>query len=565
MIALALRGARPRTTAGVSLAAAALLATCLLSSAAASTPEASQKPAAANELNIVADPTGPFTNGFNPFSSSNSAYVQGATGMIYEPLVQYNLARSGQIYPWLATSWAWAAGGDELVVRTRTGVKWSDGVPFTAADVAYTFNLLNRFPALDANGLELVSATAASPTEAILKFASPAYTQLFDISQVLVVPQHIWRGISTPVDYSDDQPVGTGPYLVGSFSSLELTLVRNPHYWQPGLPRIGTLNFLSYGSDPLAGIAIRSGTIDWNSVFMPNYRAGFVNRDPGHHFEAAYPVGNFFLCPNLTKYPFNQLVVRQALSESIDRNAIVSQGEHGLYFADTSPTGLTLSRWRRWLAPQFAKLTEVFNPAGAKRLLEAHGFEPGNDGMLREPDGNPLAMTLLVPAAYTDWMADGQLIVNETRRAGIALSLSAVPVSNWVQDEAIGNYQLTFCGQFTTDGPYSMYDYLLNSSLSAPIGRRASGDPERLVSISSDRALSTAASTQDLAQIQAAYTTLETLMVGDIPAVPLFNGGAWAGYSTTHAVGWPSASNPYEMNDLESPWDEVVVLRLRPA
>jgi len=174
-------------------------------------------------------------------------------------------------------------------------------------------------------------------------------------------------------------------------------------------------------------------------------------------------------------------------------------------------------------------------------------------------------VTLLVPAAYTDWMADGQLIVNEARRAGITLTLSPVPVSNWVQDEAIGNYQLTFCGQFTTDGPYSMYDYLLNSSLSAPVGRQASGDPERLVSISSDRALSGAASTQDLAQIQAAYTTLQTLMVDDIPAIPLFNGGAWAGYSTTHAVGWPSAGDPYEMNDLESPWDEVVVLRLRPA
>jgi peptide/nickel transport system substrate-binding protein len=55
------------------------------------------------------------------------------------------------------------------------------------------------------------------------------------------------------------------------------------------------------------------------------------------------------------------------------------------------------------------------------------------------------------------------------------------------------------------------------------------------------------------------------LMVAEVPAIPLFNGGAWAGYSTAHAVGWPTASNPYEMNDLESPWDEVVVLHLSPA
>jgi peptide/nickel transport system substrate-binding protein len=550
---------------GLSLTALVLVTMGLLSSSAGSASGTASQPTATNVLNIVADPVGPFSNGFNPFSTSNSAYLQGATGMIYEPLMQYNLAKTGQIYPWLATSWTWAAAGTELIVQTRPGAKWSDGASFTAADVAYTFNLLNRFPALNTTGVSVTTATAPSPTEAILRFASPAYTELFDISQVLIVPQHVWGGVSNPVTYADDQPVGTGPYLLGSFSSSEMTLVRNRHYWQPGLPKIAMLNFLSYDSNLLAGVAIRSGAIDWNSVFMPNYVSGFVNRDPGRHFEAAYPVGSFFLCPNLTKYPFNQLAVRQALSESIDRSTIVSQGEHGLYFADTSPTGLTLSRWRRWLAPQLAGLTEVFNPTSAKRLLEAHGFKPTSSGVLREPDGRAFAVTLLVPSPYVDWTADGQLIVSEMRRAGIGATLSEVSVAKWASDEAIGNYQLTFCGQFTTDGPYSMYNHLLNSSLSAPIGRRATGDFQRLVSVEADRALSVASSTQDPAQLQAAYSTLETLMVAEVPAIPLFNGGAWAGYSTAHAVGWPTASNPYEMNDLESPWDEVVVLHLSPA
>ena len=565
MIALPFGNRRTRARVGLSLTALVLVTMGLLSSSAGSASGTASQPTATNVLNIVADPVGPFSNGFNPFSTSNTAYLQGATGMIYEPLMQYNLAKSGQIYPWLATSWTWAAAGTELIVQTRPGAKWSDGRPFTAADVAYTFNLLNRFPALNTTGVSVTTATAPSPTEAILRFASPAYTELFDISQVLIVPQHVWGGVSNPVTYADDQPVGTGPYLLGSFSSSEMTLVRNPHYWQPGLPKIAMLNFLSYDSNPLAGIAIRSGAVDWNSVFMPNYVSGFVNRDPGRHFETAYPVGSFFLCPNLTKYPFNQLAVRQALNESIDRNTVVNKGEHGLYFADTSATGLTLSRWRRWLAPKFARLKEVFNPASAKRLLEAHGFKPTGKGMLREPGGKPFTVTLLVPGPYTDWMADGQLIVNEMRQAGIHATLSAVSVGKWFSNEAIGNYQLTFCGQFTTADPYSMYNYLLNSSESAPIGRRATGDFERLVSVQADRALSAAAATQDPAQLQAAYTTLETLMVDDIPAIPLFNGGAWAGYSTAHAVGWPTTTNPYEMNDLESPWDEVVALHLSPA
>ena len=78
-------------------------------------------------------------------------------------------------------------------------------------------------------------------------------------------------------------------------------------------------------------------------------------------------------------------------------------------------------------------------------------------------------------------------------------------------------------------------------------------------------ALAAAAATDNHAALLKAYTTLEGLMVKDIPAIPLFNGGAWAGYTTIHAVGWPSASNPYEMNDCASPWDEVVVLHLSPV
>ncbi len=485
-----------RTTAALLLTAAAFASSCLLASFGASASVAVKTPASSSELNIVADATGPFTNGFNPFSTSSSARVQGAIGMIYEPLMQYNLARAGQIYPWLASSWAWAANGTELIVQTRAGVRWSDGTPFTAADVAYTFNLLSRFPTLEASGLTVTGADAPTSTEAVLNFAAPAYTELFAISQVLIVPRHIWAPIADPLGFADEKPVGTGPYRLGTFSSKQITLVRNPRYWQAGLPRIGTLNFLSFASNTLAGIAIRAGSIDWNSVFMPNYRAGFVNMDPGRHFEAAYPVGSFFLCPNLTKYPFNELAVRQALSESIDRSTIVTYGEHGLYFADTSPTGLTLSRWRGRLAPQFAELMEVFDPAGAKRLLEAHGFEPAADGLLREPDGNPFAVTLLLPSPYTDWMADGGLVVNEMRQAGIEVTVTGVTAGKWAEDEAIGDYQLTFCGQFTTDDPYSIYDYILNSSLSAPVGRRAVGDPERLVSAEADRVLSAAAATR---------------------------------------------------------------------
>jgi peptide/nickel transport system substrate-binding protein len=541
-----------------------LVALALVLAGCSSSPSSTSS-AKASELTIITDPAGPFADGWNPFSLSNSAYVQGATGMIYEPLMQFNLLKVGQIYPWLATSWSWADGGTELVLHTRTGVKWSDGKPFSAADVAFTFNLMKRYPALDVNGVTFTSASAPTPTEAIIKFPTPAYTQLFDISQVLIVPEHIWSHIANPVTYVDDSPVGTGPYLVSSFSAQEFTLVRNPHYWQAGLPRIDTLHFLSYASNPSAGLAISTGTIDWNTVFMPNYKTGFVDKDPSQHFESVSPIGNFYMCPNLTKYPFNLTVVRKALSEAINRSTIATEGEHGFYFADTSPTGLTLPRWSTWLAPQYAGLTEKYDPSGAKAMLEAAGFKVGSNGMLDEPNGSPFTVTILGPSPYTDWMTDAELMASEMHQAGISATVSGVSVSDWTNDYTVGSYQLTFCGQFTTSDPYSVYNYMLNSALSAPIGKSATGDVERFSSAQADAALAAARATDNSSQLLKDYTTLEGIMVTDVPAIPLFNGGDWAGYTTVHAVGWPSASDPYQANALVSPWDEVIALRLRPA
>lgn len=553
---------RTRTRLLASLAAFALLVGIGAVGASAG---ASAKSSKTSQLVIIADPAGPFTAGYNPFSLSNSVYVQGATAMIYEPLMQFNLLKSGQIYPWLATSWSWADGGTELVVHTRTGVKWSDGKPFSAADVAFTFNLMKKFPALDVNGVIFTSASAPSANEAIIKFPHPAYTQLFDLSQVLIVPEHIWKSIKNPVTYVDTNPVGTGPYTLTSFSTQEFTLTKNPHYWQAGKPEIDELHFLSYASNPSAGLVIDKGGIDWNTVYLPNYKAAFVDTDPSKHFESVSPIGSFYMCPNLTVYPLNNVTVRKAIAEAIDRSTIQTEGEHGFYYAMDTATGLTLPRWSSWLAPQYKNATETFNPKAAKALLEKAGFKLGSNGMLNEPNGKPFDLTILGPSPYTDWMTDAELMASELHQAGINATVSGVSVSDWTSDYTVGDYQFTFCGQFVTNDPYSIYNYMLNDSLSAPIGKSAIGDIERFHSAQADAALTAAAATDNPAQLLKDYTTLEGIMVNDVPAIPLFAGGVWAGYTTVDATGWPSASNPYQANAVMSPWDEVIAVNLKPA
>lgn len=520
--------------------------------------------AASSTLTILAGPQGPYVVNFTPFSQSNIPYSQGGLGLVYEPLLQFNILKPGVIYPWLAMSYAWSNGGRTLTFHTRTGVTWSDGTPFTSADVAYTFNLMNRFPALDVYGVNFTKATAPSPTTAVLTFAQPAYGQLFVISQVLIVPQHLWSHITNPVTYTNAKPVGTGPYLLQSFTTGNFTLVANPHYWQAGLPKIQTIQFPQYTSNTSADLALEQGSVDWATLFIPHYATTFLSRVPNSHIWLP-PVGEVFMCMNLTKYPFNNVAVRRALAMALDRKTMATVGEQGFALAATSPTGLILPNWTSYLAPHDAALTETYDPAAAKAALEKVGFRPGSDGLLREPNGRPFKVRIAAPIPYTDFMTDSQLMVDELRAAGVDVSVDGVALNTWTSDYTDGTYDMTPCGTFFTDGPYDLYNQWLNSALTAPVGKAAVGNYERWQDTSTDALLHMYASTNNPAVQRKAIAGLEKIMVDQVPLLPLFYETSYGEYTTAHAVGWPGPSNPYQVNGPSTPWDEVVVLRLRPV
>jgi peptide/nickel transport system substrate-binding protein len=93
-----------------------------------------------------------FTNNFNPFDSSSFADQLSVRSLVNEPLFEFDVLKANVSYPWLATKYSFANGGKTLTFDLRKGVTWSNGKPFTSADVAYTFDLLNRVPAANDYG-----------------------------------------------------------------------------------------------------------------------------------------------------------------------------------------------------------------------------------------------------------------------------------------------------------------------------------------------------------------------------------------------------------------------------
>ena len=147
-----------------------------------------------------------WTCGFNPFNGSDTLL---SVGFVYEPLVYVNPLQNGKTTPMLATSWSWGAGNKSLTFTIRQGVKFSDGTPLTAADVAYTFNLLKKYPALDLTGVwsVLSSVTQTGSDQVTMNFSTAAVPYFYYIAdQTPIVPEHIWSKIANPVTYPDSTP-----------------------------------------------------------------------------------------------------------------------------------------------------------------------------------------------------------------------------------------------------------------------------------------------------------------------------------------------------------------------
>ncbi len=211
-------------------------------------------------ITVTTGAAGSYVDNFNPFSPNVQAP---ANGMIYEPLFYFNTVKAGDIQPWLGTRYTWSDAGKTLTVQLRSGVRWTDGKPFTSEDVAFTFGLAIKDKAFNSYNLPLTQVTADNPTQVTLRFSKPAYSDLYYIAgKTMILPKHIWQSVDNPKTWLNPKPVGTGAYVLSRISGQLMEFTANPHYYMPGLPKIKTLRFLSFSGNTASDAAIESGQID---------------------------------------------------------------------------------------------------------------------------------------------------------------------------------------------------------------------------------------------------------------------------------------------------------------
>jgi len=526
------------------------------------------KAASSQELVMESSPETTITDDFNPYVPTGQPYGMGATGLIYEPLIEFDIAAPPKDYPWLATGFAWGNGGKSITFTIRSGVKWSDGTPFSAADVAFTFNLVKKYPAINLDGLKIVSV-ATSGNKVTVNFPSAQYANLQYIAGLGIVPQHIWATAGNPATFTDAQPIGTGPFVLTTFTPEGITLKANPDYWQKGLPKVQTVYFPVYSSNTSATTALFSGQIDWTGNYIPGLQKDFVATSPQFHHYWEAPGSSNAYWMNLSSWPTNQLPVRQAISAALNRTVLANEGEDGLENPVLNATGLTLPTFAAWSGPVKSLVNSATaQPSKAKSILTAAGYKM-KGGFFYGPNGKEVTITITDPAAFTDYAACGALAAQELKNAGINATFNGQSTNAWFADVADGAFQMTEHWGNGGLTPWNMYDYWLDSGLWN--AKAATGDYEHVNSAAIQKDLVAAAGAPTVAAQTSALLPVMKYVAQNLPVIPVTTASEWFEYNSDHFTGWPTQQNPYETgqpsgtnNGPGSGTDLVVALHLKP-
>src|SRR5262249_9531165 len=381
----------------------------------------------------------------------------------------------------------------------------------------------------------------------VVTFTRPASQMLWYVGgQTYIVPQHIWGRMGDPTLAMNDHPVGTGPFVLKSFNVQNYVLGRNPHYWQPGKPYVAELRFPAYTSNATADLMLSAGAVDWTGLFIPKIQQTFVDRNREHHRYWFPPTSVVMLYINTAKAPFDQVAVRQAISSAIDREQISKVAEQG-YEPVAHPSGLVLPLEQRYLDTQYAQTAFTLDAAKSSALLEQAGFHKGADGMFESASGKRLAFNITVPTGWTDWVTACQIMAQNLRAAGIDASVNAVSFNQYISGLSQGTFDTAISWTNSGPTPFYLYDALLSSSNTAPVGAQATSNFERWDDRLTDQLLAQYAGTIDPALQQRALAGLQQIMVEQVPSIPLVYGATWYEYNTSRFVGWPDPSHPYAM------------------
>lgn len=507
---------------------------------------------------------GVFTQNNNPFAPTSSSTANGWAWLIYEPLVQTNpTAPTAKPKPWLAKSYAWNKDYTEVKFTARDGVKWSDGKPFTADDIAFTFDMIRKDKALNTNNTPFTAVKKSGDTVTV-DFGASQYVNASGITGQVIVPEHIWKSVKNPSTYADAKPIGTGPFTFSSSTSSVAKLKKNPTYWQAEKVKVGTVIYQALqGNDAIVN-ALAAHKVDWASSFALNQKSGFTDKSKQNIAWNVAALGISAFMVNTAKAPFDNVALRKAINLTIDRSKAAKLDSGGLLKPIMNVTGLPQPVGDKFIADTFKNQDAKVDVDGAKKVLAEAGFTLAG-GTLTAPDGKPVTMTLIDPSGWTNYLTDLQVIGQDLKQIGIATTIQTPSQDAWNAAITSGNFDATMRYSDSGPTPYNIYATYMDGSKYAPIGQSANGDWSRFNNPDATAALKAYANATDDSARTAALKKIQQIWVDEVPAMATSANATTGMFTTVNFTGWPSEKNPYTSPGILDKNISVIMTTLTPS
>jgi peptide/nickel transport system substrate-binding protein len=429
-------------------------------------------------------------------------------GLIFDALVrkddQYNLR------PWLAASWEQP---DPLtwVFHLRDGVRFHDGRPLEAADVAWTIRSMIDGTLITAKAGAFASVDRVETPDrltVVVHLKRPDAGLLFNLSDGLfgVVPRGSGKDFGL-------NPVGSGPYrFVSEVQDKEVILARNDGYWA-GVPtppagghRIERVRFQVVPDTITSALELKKGSADLASNVVTLDMVHELAKSPNLKVESGPSSAVVYMTFNVTDPLLKDKRVRQAVACAIDRQAIVDAIWRG-----QARLANTLLPVGHWAAATDAELAQYpHDVARAKRLLDAAGFPAGKDGVR-------LRLTLKTSTDETTRLL-AMVLQQQLRAAGIQLDIRSAEFGTFYSDVTHGAFEIYVLRWIGSNEDPDIFRYAYASRSFPPKG----GNRGRYVNPRVDALLSAAAGETDQSVRRKDYVEVQQILADDLPSIPLW-------------------------------------------
>ena len=500
----------------------------------------------------------------NPWLGDSAALKLGYVNTIYEPLAFVNVIADEPDTPWLASEVVWAEDFTSVTVTAREGVTWNDGEDFTADDIRFTFELLRDNPAIEPNALGITDVTVDG-NDVTISFASSVFVKQDKVLEKLIVPEHIWADVEDPSTDVNEEPVGTGPYTLTSFSSQSVELDERDDYWGGDLA-VPKLYFVSYNDNTALTTALANGDADWAQGFIPDIENAYLSKDEGNEYWAPAGLGVDALWFNTTTKPFDDVALRQAMNLVVDRSQHQEVAREGSIPALTSVTGLPTPAGDPYILGDYAGQEYKVDIEGARAILEGAGYTWNGEDKLIDPSGQPVTFTIQVPQGWSDYVTGITLIAEQVKAIGIDATVDTPDVDTWWEAKGTGNFQAILHWTDTGLTPWDIYSDVMDGARLLPIGEQSEGfnfgryDNPEVTTLLSDYATAT-----DDAARESALAEIQKTFIEEAPALPIGTRPFIGEYNTRNYVGWPSDDDPYAVPEPTRPQMLLVLTKLEPA